>query len=148
AEAVKDIIPDPKAWAFYAFSDRLYVLKDGSEAYSRRVRARIGGVPFDGATYMPDALKAAAEFLRGKTEEQRIIFILSDGYPFGYPGVTEALAEVTELYEGRGVIIIGIGFDTERMGALFKYNAAVYSQRDLIKRVGRVFLRASMEELL
>ncbi len=148
AEAAKDVITDSNSWAFYAFSDRLYVLKDGSEAYSRRVRARIGGVPFDGTTYMPDALRAAAEFLKGKVEEQRIIFVLSDGYPYGYPGVYEDLEEITRTYEERGIIIIGIGFDTEKMGTLFRYNAAVYSQRDLIKHVGNVFLRASSEELL
>ena len=148
AEAAKDVITDSNSWAFYAFSDRLYVLKDGSEAYSRRVRARIGGVPFDGATYMPDAIGAAAMFLRGKTEEQRIILVLSDGYPFGYPEVDEALEEVTRTYQGQGVIIIGIGFDTERMKTLFRYNAGVYSQRDLIKKVGKIFLKASMEELL
>ena len=148
AEATKDIITDSNSWAFYAFSDRLYVLKDGSEAYSRRVRARIGGIPFDGATYMPDALRAAAEFLKGKVEEQRIIVVLSDGYPFGYPDVNEALKEVTRTYEGKGVIIIGIGFDTERMKTLFRYNAAVYSQKDLIRKVGSIFLQASRQELI
>lgn len=148
AEAAKDIITDSNSWAFYAFSDTLYVLKDGSEAYSRRVRARLGGVPFDGATYMPDALNAAAEFLKPKAEEQKIIFVLSDGYPFGYPNVYDALEEATKTYEGKGVIIIGIGLDTERMGTLFRYNAAVYSQRDLIKKVGDIFLQASSEELI
>lgn len=148
AEAVKDIITDSNSWAFYAFSDRLYVIKDGSEAYSRKVRARIGGVPFDGGTYMPDALMAAAEFMKNNVEEQRIILLLSDGYPFGYPDIYEALKEATKKYEGIGVIIIGIGFDTERMKNLFKYNAAVYSQRDLIKKVGSIFLQASMEELI
>ncbi len=148
AEAVKDIITDSNSWAFYAFSDRLYVLKAGSEAYSRKVRARIGGVPFDGATYMPDAIKAAAEFLKDKIEEQTIIIILSDGYPFGYPGVYEALEEVNQTYEQRNIIILGIGFDTERMGDLFRYNAPVYSQKDLIKKVGSIFLRASMEQLV
>ena len=148
AEAAKDIITDSNSWAFYAFSDRLYVLKDGSEAYGHRVRARIGGVPFDGATYTPDAIGVAAEFLRGKTEEQRIIIVLSDGYPFGYPKVEEALEEVTGKYQGQDVIIIGIGFDTERMKAFFRYNTAVYSQRDLIKSVGSIFLQASKDELL
>ena len=148
AEAVKDIITDSKSWAFYAFSDRLYVIKDGSEAYSRRVRARIGGVPFDGATYMPDSIIAAADFLNHNVEAQRIIFVLSDGYPYGYPDMDETLKETIETYEEQGFIIIGIGFDTDRMSKLFKYNAAVYSQKDLIKKVGSIFLLASREELI
>ena len=148
AEAAKDIITDPHSWAFYAFSDRLYVLKDGSEAYSRRVRARIGGVPLDGATYMADALRAAADFLKGKLEEQRIIFVLSDGYPFGYPDADEEVKETVRFYEEKGIIIIGIGFDTARMESLFRYSTAVYDQRDLIKKVGSIFLQASREELI
>lgn len=148
AEAMKDIITDSNSWAFYAFSDRLYVLKDGSEAYSRRVRSRIGGVPFDGATYMPDAIKAAAEFLKDKIEEQTIIIILSDGYPFGYPGIHEALEEVNQTSEQRNIIILGLGFDTDRMGGLFRYSTPVYSQKDLIKKVGSIFLQASMGELI
>jgi uncharacterized protein YegL len=148
AEAAKDIITDSHSWAVYAFSDRLYVIKDGSEAYSRMVRGRIGAVPFDGATYMPDAIVAAADFLKDKVEEQRIIFILSDGFPFGYPEIHEVLEEVTRTYEELGVIIIGVGVDTERMGKYFRYSTPVYSQKDLVKKVGSVFLTASMEELL
>ena len=148
AEAAKDIITDSHSWAFYAFSDRLYVIKDGSEAYSHTVRARIGAVPFDGATYMPDAIMAATEFLKNNEEEQRIIFILSDGFPFGYPEIHEVLKEVRRKYEGMGFIIIGIGLDTKRMDEHFRYSAAVYSQKDLVKKVGDIFLTASREELV
>jgi cobalamin biosynthesis protein CobT len=148
AEAAKDVIPDSNAWAFYAFSDRLYVIKDASESYSRRVRSRIGGVPFEGTTYMPDAMSAAAQFFRGSSEEQRIMFILSDGYPYGYTGIREELDNLKRVYEGLGLIMIGIGFDTEKMKELFTYNASVYSQKDLVKKVGDIFLSASAEELL
>jgi nitric oxide reductase activation protein len=147
ADAMATFVTENTSCAIYAFSDRLYVLKDGSEAFSKSVRARIGGVPFEGTTYMPDALKAAAEFLKSKAEEQRIILVISDGYPYGYEGIYEALEENTLAYMGGGMILIGIGVDTERMGEYFKYSAGVYSQKDLINNVSRIFLRASMSEL-
>ncbi|UCD45033.1 MAG: VWA domain-containing protein [Candidatus Bathyarchaeota archaeon] len=146
-DAVTTFITESASCALYAFSDRLYVLKDGSEPFTKVVRARIGGVPFDGATYMPEAIRAAAEFLKDKAEEQKIILILSDGFPYGYSEIHDALGEVTEEYEGKGVIIIGIGMDTEKMGELFRYSSAVYSQKDLINGVAKIFLKASMAEL-
>lgn len=147
AEAISGFLTDVSSCALYAFSDRLYVIKDGSEPFSRKVRSRIGGVPFGGATYMPDALKAAAEFLKTKIEEQKLLIVISDGVPFGYPGVRESLMELTEAFEEQGLIIIGIGVDTEKMGDLFRYSTAVYSQKDLIKKVGEIFMAASMQEL-
>jgi hypothetical protein len=48
---------------------------------------------------------------------------------------------------GGGMILIGIGVDTERMGEHFRYSAGVYSQKDLINNVARIFLKASMSEL-
>ena len=147
ADAVATFVTESSSCAIYGFSDRLYVLKDGSESFSKSVRARIGGVPFEGTTYMPDALKVAAEFLKSKVEEQRIILVISDGYPYGYEGIYEALEENTLTYMGGGMILIGIGVDTERMGEHFRYSAGVYSQKDLINNVARIFLKASMSEL-
>ena len=147
AEAIGGFLVDVSSCALYAFSDRLYVIKDGSEPFSRKVRARIGGVPFGGTTYMPDAMIAAAEFLKTKIEEQKILIVISDGVPYGYPGVHESLKEFTETFEEQGLIIIGIGVDTEKMGDLFRYSTAVYSQKDLIKKVSEIFMAASMQEL-
>jgi len=147
ADAVATFVNENASCAIYGFSDRLYVLKDGSEPFSKSVRARIGGVPFEGTTYMPDALKAAAEFMKRRVEEQRIILVISDGYPYGYEGINETLEENRLTYEGGGMILIGIGVDTERMSDHFRYSAGVYSQKDLINNVSRIFLRASMSEL-
>jgi len=146
AEAAEGIVSDMNSCAFYAFSDRLYVLKDGSETFSR-VRARIGGVPFYGNTYMPEALEAAAEFLRGQDATQRLIIILSDGYPFGYSNIYESLKETNKTNEERGVVTVGIGLNTKKMEPLFKHSTAVYSQKDLIKKVGSLFIQAAQEEL-
>ena len=53
AEAAKELMTDPTSWTFFAFSDRFYILKDSTESYSKRVRARIGGLKFEGLNLHP-----------------------------------------------------------------------------------------------
>jgi hypothetical protein len=147
ADVAASFVTESTSCAIYAFSDKLYVLKDSSETFSKTVRSRIGGVPFDGATYMPDAINAAANFLKKSSEEQRMIVILSDGFPYGYSEIYEELSDINEKCETAGMIIIGIGLGTEKMSDLFRYNASVYTQKDLINKVARLFVKASMQEL-
>jgi uncharacterized protein YegL len=96
---------------------------------------------------MPEALEAAADFLRGQGATQRLIIILSDGSPFGYSNIYKSLKETNQTNEERGVITVGIGLNTKKMETLFKHSTAVYSQKDLIKKVGSLFIQAAQEEL-
>jgi len=147
SEATKELLMDPGSWTFFGFSDRFYILKDASEAYSRRVRARIGGLKFEGLTYMPDALEVAGEILNQRFDEQKFLIIISDGYPCGYPGISNALLRTIKKLEKKGLIVIGIGLETDHMKEYFKLNAAVYSQRDLIKTFAKLYVKASAAAL-
>jgi nitric oxide reductase activation protein len=138
---------DPGSWAFFAFSDHFYILKDVSEAYSRRVRARIGGLKFDGLTYMPDAIQVAGKILSQRFDEQRFLLVFSDGWPYGYPDMPLALSEAISSLEKKGVIVIGVGLESERMSDFFKINCAVYSQKDLIKKFAKIYVSASRAAL-
>jgi hypothetical protein len=147
AEATKELLMDPGSWTFFAFSDRFYVLKDAAEAYSRKVRARIGGLQFGGLTYMPDAMQVAGEILSQRFDEQKFLIVISDGWPYGYPGMAIALSETIETLEKKGIIVLGIGLETERMSNFFKMSAAVYNQRDLIKIFAKLYVQASSSAL-
>ena len=147
AEATKELLMDQGSWTFFAFSDRFYILKDASEAYSRRVRARIGGLKFDGLTYMPDAIKVAGEILAKRYDEQRFLIVLSDGWPYGYPNMSTALSESISALEKKGTIVIGVGLGTERMKNFFKISSAVYSQKDLIQKFAKIYVDASASAL-
>jgi len=147
AEATKELLMDPGSWTFFAFSDKFYVLKDSTEAYTRKVRARIGGLKFGGLTYMPDAIQLAGKILSHRYDEQRVLVVISDGWPYGYQGIYNALKESTDNLLKKGVIIIGIGVETDRMGVFFKLNAEVYTQKDLIKRFSNIFVNASAAAL-
>jgi uncharacterized protein YegL len=147
AEAAKELLMDPGSWTLFAFSDKFYVLKDSTEAYTRRVRARIGGLKFGGLTYMPDAIQLAGQCLTRRYDEQRILVVISDGWPYGYSDIEAALTESIDVLLKKGVIVIGIGVETERMNSLFRMHAAVYSQKDLVRRFSKIFVNASASAL-
>lgn len=147
AEAAKELLMDPGSWTFFAFSDRFYLLKDPSEAYSQRVRARIGGLKFDGLTYMPDAIQVAGEILAKRYDEQRFLVVISDGTPFGYPRIRKAMSETISSLEKKGIIMIGVGVETDKMKDFFKTNATIHDQKDLIKSFAKIYVSASAAAL-
>ena len=147
AEATKELLQDTGAWALFAFSDRFYILKDPSEAYSEKVRARIGGLKFDGLTYMPDAIQVAGKILLNRIDEQRFLIVISDGWPYGYSNMPIALQESISALQQRGVIVIGLGVQTERMKNFFKASSSVYDQKDLVKKFAKVYANASTTAL-
>ncbi|MCW4007950.1 MAG: hypothetical protein NWF09_04565 [Candidatus Bathyarchaeota archaeon] len=143
AEAAKELLMDPGSWSLFGFNDKFYILKDSSEAYNRQVRARIGGLKFEGLSYLPDAVRVAGQVLTKRFEEQRVLVVISDGYPYGYANMHPALASTVNRLQKQGVIVIGIGVETEKMSTLFKLNAAINTQKDLIKRFAKIYTDAS-----
>lgn len=147
AEAAKELMTDTTSWTFFGFSDRLYILKDSNESYSQRVRARIGGLRFEGLTYIPDAVHVAGKMLAKRFEEQRVLIVISDGWPYGYENMPIALmANINDLLN-KGVIVIGIGVETDRMNNFFKLSSSVYKPKDLLKKFANVFAKASAKAL-
>ncbi len=147
AEAAKELMTDPTSWTFFAFSDRFYILKDSSESYSKRVRARIGGLKFEGLTYIPDAVHMAGKMLAKRFEEQRCLIVISDGWPYGYPDMSEALKKSVDDLLRKGVIVIGIGVETDRMGKFFQLHSSIYTQKDLVNKFGSIYANASAKAL-
>jgi nitric oxide reductase activation protein len=147
AEAARELMNDPTSWTFFGFSDRLYILKDSTESYSKRVRARIGGLKFEGLTYLPDAITIAGKMLAKRFEEQRCLIVISDGWPYGYPNMPMALKECVDDLLRKGVLVIGIGVETKRMGNFFQLHASVYTPKDLFNKFASVYANASAKAL-
>ena len=147
AEAAKELMMDATSWSFFGFSDKLYILKDSSESYSKRVKARIGGLRFQGLTYIPDAITIAGKMLAKRFEEQRVLIVISDGWPYGYPNMPISLKECVDDMVRKNVIVIGIGVETDRMGNFFHLHSSIYTQKDLIKKFGTVYANASEKAL-
>jgi hypothetical protein len=147
AEATKELLSDPGSWGLFAFNDNFYVLKDLSETYSSRVRARIGGLKFDGLSLLPDAVRVAGSILSKRYDEQRFLIVISDGWPYGYSDIEAALKQSIEDLEKRGVIVIGVGIETERMKRFFKLNSPIYSEKDLVRKFAKIYVDASSSAL-
>ena len=146
-EAARELMTDPTSWTFFAFSDHLYILKDSTESYSKTVRSRIGGLKFEGLTFMPDAILMAGKMLAKRFEEQRVLIVISDGWPYGYVNISIALKEGVDDLLRKGVIVIGIGVETDRMGNFFRLHTSVYTQKDLVNRFAKVHIDASEKAL-
>jgi hypothetical protein len=142
-EVAKELMTDPTSWSFFGFNDRLHVLKDSTESYSKTIRSRIGGLKFEGLTYMPDAILMAGKMLAKRFEEQRVLIVISDGWPYGYVNMPIALKEGVDDLIRKNVIVIGIGVQTDRMGNFFRLNTSVYTQKDLYSRFANVYIAAS-----
>lgn len=147
AEAARELMTDSSSWTFFAFSDRLYVLKDASESYSQKVRSRIGGLRFEGLTFIPDAVHIGGKMLAKRFEEQRVLIVISDGWPYGYANMPIALKENVDDLLKKGVIVIGIGVETNRMGNFFRLHTSVYTQKDLTSKFAKVYIDASQKAL-
>ena len=142
AETAKELLIDSTSWGIYAFNDRFLILKDTTERYSPKIKARIGGLRFEGLTYMPDALRLAGEILKKRAENLRLLTILSDGWPYGYSNVTVALGETLDFLEKVGMVVIGVGVRTNRMENFFRVNCRVKDMMDLTKKFSYLFLDA------
>ena len=147
AEAAKELMMDATSWTLFGFSDRFFILKDSSESYSQRVKARIGGLKFEGLTFTPDAVHMAGKMLAKRFEEQRILVAISDGWPYGYENMPIALKEKVDEMLKKGVIVIGIGVETDRMGKFFRLNSSVYTPKDLIKKFANLYIESSGKAL-
>ena len=143
AEGANQLLLDPTSWAMYAFNDRFLVVKDPKERYNQRVKSRIGGIEFEGFTYMPDALKVAGDVIRQRNENLRLITVISDGWPFGYEGIDDELSEVLGTLQKRNIAVIGIGAKSRRMQLYFKNYCLVYTLRDLKKKFSNLYMEAS-----
>ncbi|MCK4440076.1 VWA domain-containing protein, partial [Candidatus Bathyarchaeota archaeon] len=143
AEAANQLLLDPSSWGMYAFNDRFLVVKDPKERYNQRVRSRIGGVKFEGFTFMPDALKIAGEIIKQRNENLRLITVISDGWPFGYAGIDDELSKVLDVLQRANIAVIGIGAKTQRMQLYFKNHCTVYTLRDLKKKFSNLYMEAS-----
>ena len=147
AEAAKELMLDATSWTFFAFSSKLYLLKASNESYSKRVRARIGGLKFEGLTFIPDAIQVAGKMLAKRFEEQRCLIVISDGWPNGYENMPSVLKKCVDGLLNKNVIVIGIGVETDRMGKFFQLHSSIYTQKDLINKFGSLYANASAKAL-
>jgi nitric oxide reductase activation protein len=143
AEVAKLLILNQNSWGMYAFNNKFYIIKDFTEKYDARVRARIGGLTHGGFTYLPDAILLAAQALKGKLEEAKVLVVVSDFFPAGYEDAEEKLRENIKKVERMGVGIIGIGVNSSAVKRYIRTSCVVEDPYDLIKKFTKAFIEFS-----
>lgn len=137
------LMRDPGSWAIYAFNNRFFVLKDAKETYSRTVKARLGGLKFEGPTYMPDALRLTGEILKRRIENLRLLVVVSDGWPYGYLNITNTLTETLSYLRKAQITIIGIGVHSNRMKKFFRLSCNIKGPQDIDKKIPPLYSTVS-----
>jgi hypothetical protein len=143
AETAKNLILNRAAWGMFAFSDKFYIIKDFSENYSTRVRARIGGLKHGGLTYLPDGLKIVSNELRQHIEQAKIIVAVSDFFPSGDLEIESELMQNLKQIERSGVGLIGVGVKSRAVKNYFRTHCVVETPFDLMKKFTKAFLEYS-----
>jgi hypothetical protein len=92
---------------------------------------------------MPDALTMAGQIIKARSENLRLITIISDGWPYGYPDINVVLSKTLNTLQGGSVAVIGIGARSRRMEFLFRSNCTVYTLREMTRRFGNLYMDAS-----
>lgn len=142
-DVANEILLDPSSWGMYAFNDRFFIIKDQKERYNERVKSRLGGVKFEGSTYLPDALDLAGQIIKVRSENARLITVISDGWPRGYSDMDAALSKTLNSLLRANITVIGVGTRTHKMETLFKTFCTVYDLRDLSKKFSNVYFETS-----
>jgi len=143
SEVARNLFPSQNAWSAFAFNDRFYIVKDFSESYSNRTRARIGGLEQGGMTYLTDALMLAAQALKKRTEESKLMVVVSDFFPSGYVGAEDALHACVKRIENSGTGVIGIGVKSRAVKSYFRINCVVNNPLELMKKFVDAFFEFS-----
>jgi nitric oxide reductase activation protein len=143
SEVARELFPNQNAWAQFAFSDKFYVLKDFSEIYSNRIRARLGGLEHGGMSYIPDAMFLAAEALKRRTEELKLLVVVSDFFPSGYINAEDKLTQCVKKIEKSGMGVIGIGVKSRAVKNYFRIACVVDNPYDLMKKFVQAFFEFS-----
>ncbi|MEM3765507.1 MAG: VWA domain-containing protein [Candidatus Bathyarchaeia archaeon] len=143
AEVARTLILNQNSWGMYAFNNKFYVIKDFTEKYDARVRARIGGLTYGGFTFLPDAILLAAQALTRRLEEARVLVVVSDFYPTGYDDAEETLKENIKKVERMGVGIIGIGVNSTAVKRYIRTHCVVEDPFDLMKKFTKAFMEYS-----
>jgi len=143
AEVARTLILDQNSWGMYAFNNKFYVVKDFSERFSARVKARIGGLTHGGFTYLPDAILLAAQALTSRLQEARVLVVVSDFFPAGYEGAEEKLKENIKKIERIGVGVIGIGVNSRAVKQFVRTSCVVEGPYDLMKKFTKAFVEYS-----
>ena len=92
-------------------------------------------------TYLTDAMTLTAQILRKRTEESKLIVVVSDFFPSGYVGAEDALKACVKKIENSSMGVIGIGISSRAVKNYFRINCVVNNTTELMKKFVNAFFK-------
>ncbi|MBI2126816.1 MAG: hypothetical protein HYU02_05845 [Thaumarchaeota archaeon] len=143
AEVAKDLIPSRNRWGLFGFNNSLQIIKDFQEPYSIECKARIGGLTQQYSTLLPDAMLACYKALSAIPVDNRILMVVSDGYPTGYANIEKTLVSTVEKISKSGVLLMGVGADNPAIRDYFTVSCVLENPYQMMKFFAKSYLELS-----
>ncbi len=143
SEVANDLVRSPNEWAMYSFNNSFEIMKDFGEPYNMTTKARIGALTQRNMTLLPDAMKVVQGALASRPVEIRIMVVVSDGYPTGYPDIQKKLIETIKEITRTGMLLIGVGVDSREIEEYFSVNCVLDSPYQMMKSFVKAYLELS-----
>jgi hypothetical protein len=126
-------------WGMYAFSDKLYCIKDYSEPYSNQVKARIGGLNHGGLSHIPDAIRACRSLIAEHAQDRNYLILVSDGLPSGYPGIEQEVAASIKELGKNGIDLAAIGVAGSSMKKMIRKARVIEEPAQIVKEFMEIY---------
>jgi len=85
----------------------------------------------------------ATRILKKRTEESKLMVVVSDFFPSGYVGAEDALRSCVKKIENSGTGVIGIGVRSRAVKNYFRINCVVDNPFELMKKFVDAFFELS-----
>ncbi|MCS4537951.1 MAG: hypothetical protein HYY67_03730 [Thaumarchaeota archaeon] len=145
AEIAKDLMPAQNRWGLFGFNNSLQVIKEFKESYDIESKARIGGITQRNSTLLPDAMLACYKALAEIPVDNKILMVVSDGYPTGYSQIERNLVSTINQISKTGCLLMGVGVDNPAIQDYFTVSCVLESPYQMMKFFAKSYLElASM----
>lgn len=142
AESAREILGS-SPWGMFAFSDKLYCIKDFTEPYNNQIRARIGGLTLGGLSYIPDAIRTCRNLISEYAEDNNYLILVSDGNPSGYVGIEEEFAASIRELGKSGIDLAAIGVAGSGIKKIIHNAKVIEEPIDIVRQFMEIYYRIS-----
>ncbi len=142
SEVAKDLMGKNR-WGLFGFNNSLQIIKDFDEIYGIDNKARIGGITQQYSTLLPDAMLTCYKALSAVPVENKILMVVSDGYPTGYAEIEKNLISTVKQISKAGVLLMGVGADNPAIRDYFTVSCVLENPYQMMKFFAKSYLELS-----
>ena len=133
-ETAEHINRDGGKWGLYSFNNKFLIVKDHSESYNQKVKARIGGLKSSGLSLISDAVDMGAKILKHDTKSiHKYLIVISDGRSLGSDESDHEFKNALQRARRQKIHLIGIG-TPHNMDKLFAFTVNYTDTKKSVKK--------------